>query len=195
MLRVSLDVDDVVANIDPVIIKYLNLIRGKVDWDRSRWEFSGGITKEIYMEIYKLVWHVHNDEIKSNVRKEKLRKFVKDFKVDLVTARADSDIPPLKEWLNRNFGELDINIINVKSVSEKLNLDYDIYIDDSPQAYDPNKNALFFIINKPWNERMILGGNAIKVNGLEEAIDFLENNKAILESGKIVNYIKKLYKY
>lgn len=176
-MRISLDVDDVLADTKSVLIKYITLIRGKCDWDFNQWEFKeGGISREAFLEIYKLVWHVHNNEIKATINSDEIKEIMKNNDITLVTARDKDDIPPLKRWLKHNFAGIDFKVINTRGIKEKLELDFDIYIDDSPVLLQYKKDhRKLIIVEQPWNKNIRESETVIKVKNLREAIYFLNN--------------------
>ena len=94
--------------------------------------------------------------------------------VDIVTAREISTDPFVKNWLKQH----DITYHNYVSVIDgpmKANLDYDIFIDDSPlnaiKFLERKKNV--FLYSQPWNQN-ISNPNIQRISTLSEAVEKLK---------------------
>jgi len=66
------------------------------------------------------------------------------------------------------------NLIIVDSDKEKLDLDYDIYIDDGPKLANimgkyPNK--ILILLDQPWNKTIQISKNIKRVNNWKEIYD------------------------
>ena len=91
--------------------------------------------------------------------------------MDIVTARERSTDSFVKNWLNHHNITYD-NYVSVIDGPMKSNLDYDIFIDDSPLntvAFLKN-NKKVILYSQPWNQH-ISENQIYRVSNLLEAIE------------------------
>ncbi len=94
--------------------------------------------------------------------------------IDIVTGRSQITIPYVKAWLN-NQGIKYKNFIQVPKYSLKSNLNYDLFIDDSPHnVLSIAKNSKYSILyDQPWNHNIINNSTIFRVKNLNEAIEVI----------------------
>ena len=96
--------------------------------------------------------------------------------VDIVTARERSTDSFVKNWLNHHNISYD-NYVSVIDGPMKANLDYDVFIDDSPlNALNIiQHNKKIFLYSQPWNKNILEKG-IYKISNLSEAVEKLKMN-------------------
>lgn len=172
MIKVALDFDNVLADTMSAWIKIYNKKYSKVieKSDIIKWKFWSllKIQREEAYEIFGLVWanweELHPTEENIGLKIDKLNA---SCELDIVTS-AQGDV---KDWLKLN----DVKYNNLIYTSEKAKLDYDIFIDDSPdEALKISKNErLCFLYDQPWNSN-IRGRKIARVRNLVEATELVK---------------------
>jgi len=121
-----------------------------------------------------------------------MRKLRSKFIVDIVTAREEGDRDLLVRRLHKSRimegVQYDaLHIVDRHDFTAKIDMDYDIYIDDSPNLADgirEYKDKLIILYNQPWNKHIKEEGNIIRAKNWREVW------KIILLVNKQVNIIK-----
>jgi hypothetical protein len=178
-MKIALDVDGVLADVIVPWLNYNNTIRPKIsksditDWDF--WKNHEINPYDFYAELSSC-WKNWNsipptEENLSSVTKNLLEL----GQVDIVTARERSTDSFVKNWLDHHNISFD-NYVSVIDGPMKADLDYDVFIDDSPL------NALKFLKNKkqvilytqPWNKH--ISENKIhRISILSEAVEKIKS--------------------
>ena len=96
--------------------------------------------------------------------------------MDIVTAREKSTNSFVKSWLNHHDISYD-NYVSVIDGPMKADLDYDVFIDDSPlnavKFLDNNKKVILY--SQPWNQHV--SENKIhRISNLSEAITKIKSS-------------------
>jgi len=178
-MKIALDVDGVLADVITSWLNYNNSIRPKIsknditDWDF--WKKHQINQYDFYTELNSC-WQ---NWTSIPTTEENLSSVIKNLldigQVDIVTARERSTDSFVKNWLNHHHICFD-NYVCVIDGPMKADLDYDIFIDDSPL------NALKFLENKktiilysqPWNQH--ISENKIhRISILSEAIEKIKS--------------------
>lgn len=174
-MKIALDVDGVLADVIVPWLNFSNKIRPKIsknditDWDF--WKKHQINQYDFYTELSSC-WKNWNSipptqESLSSVTKNLL----KLGQVDIVTARERSTDSFVKNWLNHHKIFFD-NYVSVIDGPMKADLDYDIFIDDSPlntKKFLKNKKTVI-LYSQPWNQH--ISDNKIhRISILEEAIE------------------------
>ncbi len=155
-LRIGLDVDGVLADVIQSWLSYNNKIRSTIlKSEISEWDFwkKFQINKFDFYKELSICWSswenipaTENDISLGTAELSKLGT------VDIVTAREESTHVHVKNWL-RSKNIAYNNYVGVSEGIEKTNLDYDIFIDDSPinakSMLDGDKSVLLY--TQPWN--------------------------------------------
>jgi len=173
-MKIALDVDGVLADVIQSWLNYNNSIRQEIskqeisDWDF--WKKFKINRYDFYAELsscWKNWMSVPPTETNLSLTTKNLSKL---GQVDIVTARERSTDSFVKNWLNH----YDISYNNYVSVIDgpmKADLDYDVFIDDSPlnalKIIQQKKKIILY--SQPWNQH-ILDDQIHRVSNLSEAI-------------------------
>ncbi len=177
--RVAVDIDFTIADVSRPMLEMHNAINATnykredvTDWDWA----SVNMTLDQFYDFYVKAWVDRYHSIGLIVDPRLLREAERYYSLDLVTSRAghpmsEKTIDPLKKWL-RHHGLSDIKLVISKLNEEKSELDYDIYIDDSPnlaRKISEDKRKMMFVVDA--HNRSIRGTeNVIKVRDVNEAL-------------------------
>lgn len=133
-MKIALDVDGVLADVIVSWLDYNNTVRNQIskheitDWDF--WKKHEINQYDFYAELSNCWKNWHNIPPTENNLADFTKKLSK-IGVDIVTARERSTDTFVKNWLNHHDIEFD-NYVSVISGPMKADLDYDVFIDDSP---------------------------------------------------------------
>jgi len=177
-LKIALDVDGVLADVIESWLIYNNKIRPIISKDDiTNWDFwkKFKINRYDFYEELTSCWKnwnsIHPTEDNLSIVTQNLSNF---GQVDIVTARELSTDSFVKNWLKLH----DITYQNYVSVIDgpmKADLDYDVFIDDSPlntiKFLKRKKNV--FLYSQPWN-RHISDQNIQRISTLSEAVEKLK---------------------
>ena len=174
-MKIALDVDGVLADVILSWLNYSNMIRPKIsknditDWDF--WKNHRINQYDFYTELNSC-WKNWNsipptEENLSSVTK----KLLEIAQIDIVTARERSTDSFVKKWLNHHNISFD-NYVYVVDGPMKADLDYDVFIDDSPlnalKFLKNNKKVILY--SQPWNQH-ISTNKISRISVLSEAIE------------------------
>jgi 5'(3')-deoxyribonucleotidase len=177
-LKIALDVDGVLADVIQSWLIYSNSIRTSISKDEiTNWDFwkKFKINRYDFYEELSACWKNWNTipptEDNLSVITENLSNI---GQVDIVTARELSTDSFVKSWLSQH----DITYQNYVSVIDgpmKADLDYDVFIDDSPlntiKFLERKKNV--FLYSQPWNQN-ISNSHIQRISTLSEAVEKLK---------------------
>lgn len=178
--RISLDVDDTIANIMSPLLMLHNSINSS-DYEASDvtdWSWRGvNLTTEQFYELYNKVWMNFTERIDCIVDKKLLLRLAKHYEIDLVTSRGnvpklEETVKPLKKWLARH-GISKFRLVISSEYSPKDTLGYDIYIDDSPllaERIANDKKKILLLIDSPYNKHIKEASNIKRVSDVNEAL-------------------------
>jgi len=174
-MKIALDVDGVLADVIKSWLNYSNTIRTKISkHEITDWEFwkKFQINRfDFYAEL-SFCWK-NWDSIPPT--EENLSTITKNLsnlgQVDIVTAREKSTDSFVKNWLiyhNISYN----NYVSVIDGPMKADLDYDIFIDDSPHnaAKFLKHNKKVILYSQPWNE-YVSDDRIHRITNLSEAED------------------------
>jgi len=179
-MKIALDVDGVLADVIKSWLDYSNTIRPKIskhditDWDF--WEKFKINRYDFYAELNSC-WKNWNsipptEENLSSVTKN----LSKLGQVDIVTARERSTDSFVKNWLDHYNISYD-NYVSVIDGPMKADLDYDVFIDDSPlnalKIIQNDKKVILY--SQPWNKH-ISEHRIHRVSNLSEAVEKIKLN-------------------
>ena len=179
-MKIALDVDGVLADVIVSWINYSNSIRPHISKNQvTDWEFWKKFDInpfDFYSELSSCWKNWKSIPTTEKNLSDITKNLLKLGEVDIVTARERSTDSFVKNWLNHH----DISYHNYVSVIDgpmKADLDYDIFIDDSPL------NAIKFIQNhkkvilysQPWNQH-ISNHELFRISNLSEAIEIIKSN-------------------
>jgi 5'(3')-deoxyribonucleotidase len=178
-LKIALDVDGVLADVIDSWLNYNNQIRPFISKEEiSSWDFWKKFKINRY-DFYKeltLCWKNWNTLPPTESNLDQITQNLSEFgQVDIVTARELSTDNFVKDWLEFH-GIVYDKYVSVIDGTMKANLDYDLFIDDSPlnaeKFSEQNKN--FLLYSQPWN-RHISSLNGIRIYSLIDAVNQLNS--------------------
>jgi len=158
-LKIALDVDGVLADVIQSWLIYNNKIRNNISKDEiTNWDFwkKFKINRYDFYEELSTCWQNWNTIPPTEENLSEITKNLSNIgQVDIVTARELSTDSFVKNWLKHH----DITYHNYVSVIDgpiKADLDYDVFIDDSPlnaiKFLERKKNVLLY--SQPWNQNI-----------------------------------------
>jgi uncharacterized HAD superfamily protein len=158
-MRIAVDLDGVLADTMVTVCDILNRHRPTplsvasfLQW--RAWE-TAGITKDEFFRTLDEAWFSWETipPTKENLGAEvgKLSEF---GVVDIVTGRSPVTVPYANSWLEKHQIPFDYFVRTKNSTTAKLNLDYDIYVDDSAElmallASRLQGSGILYL--RPWN--------------------------------------------
>jgi hypothetical protein len=174
-MKIALDVDGVLADVIQSWLNYNNSIRQEISKQEiSEWDFwkKFKINRyDFYAELsscWKNWMSVPPTETNLSLTTKNLSKI---GQVDIVTARERSTDSFVKNWLSYHAISYD-NYVSVIDGPMKADLDYDVFIDDSPlnalKIIQQKKKIILY--SQPWNQH-ILEDQIHRVSNLSEAIE------------------------
>lgn len=149
-MKVSLDIEGTLADIHMPVIELLEERKGTSLSEIERWNLKGhDLSLDEFLETAKGVWEERWEEVPPTEPslKNKISKLDSDHEVDLVTSRKNS-VEEMKKWVQSH----EVPYSDFISIGEKYELDYDVWIDDSPllaRKIDP-----VILYDEPWNQRV-----------------------------------------
>ena len=174
-MKIALDVDGVLADVIQSWLNYNNSIRQEISKQEiSEWDFwkKFKINRYDFYTELSSCWEnwmsVPPTETNLSLTTKNLSKI---GQVDIVTARERSTDSFVKNWLNHYDISYD-NYVSVIDGPMKADLDYDVFIDDSPlnalKIIQQKKKIILY--SQPWNQH-ILEDQISRISNLSEAIE------------------------
>jgi len=174
-MKIALDVDGVLADVIESWLNHSNTIRPTISkHEITDWEFWKKFKIDrfdFYAEL-SLCWKNWVSIPPTEKDLSSITKLLSNMgQVDIVTARERSTDSFVKSWLNHHDVSYN-NYISVIDGPMKADLDYDVFIDDSPlNAEKFLKNSKKIILySQPWNQH-ISDTSIHRVSNLSEAIE------------------------
>jgi hypothetical protein len=174
-MKIALDVDGVLADVIKSWLNYSNTIRPKIskneitDWDF--WKKFEINRYDFYAELSSC-WKNWNSIPTTEENLSSVTKNLSNIgQVDIVTARERSTDSFVKNWLEYYDVSYD-NYVSVIDGPMKADLDYDVFIDDSPlnasNFLKQNKNVILY--SQPWN-RNVSDNRIHRISNLSEVVE------------------------
>jgi 5'(3')-deoxyribonucleotidase len=158
-LRIAVDLDGVLANTIIPLCKSVNM-RHSTHWEASSfvqwkaWE-TAHITKEEFFRTLDEAWFdwstIPPTEEDIAEKLSRLREF---GKVDLVTGRSPETVASARFWLTEQGIGFN-SFVRTSSGMDKAKLNYDIFIDDSPDLMSlltSSRDRHGILYTQPWNK-------------------------------------------
>ena len=176
-MKIALDVDGVLADVIESWLVFSNKKRSRmIKEDIRSWDFWREFQINQF-DFYTELSQCWKNWISIPPTEENLSSVSKDLsnfgQVDIVTAREKSTDTFVKNWLKHNNIVYD-NYVSVIDGPMKANLDYDVFIDDSPlnaMKFLKNRKNIF-LYSQPWNKH-IDDKNITRISKLHEVIEKL----------------------
>ncbi|MEJ2248542.1 MAG: hypothetical protein P8Y70_10810 [Candidatus Lokiarchaeota archaeon] len=191
-MRVAIDVDGVLLDL---MVEYCEIFNKKYNTSYSKedvahWEFfrDWNISEEAAYEIFHKIYEnsqkvpfIDNDALKV------LNSLYQNHYIDIVSARTFKFKRELRKALEshkvyRNVHYRNLILVSNKPYDIKLNLDYDIYVDDNPNLVNPItqfSKKFLLLYDQPWNQNAKNSKNVIRIKNWKE----IETTFKQLENG------------
>jgi 5'(3')-deoxyribonucleotidase len=178
-LKIAVDVDSVLADVIVIWLKlFLKNYNKKIEKkDVNTWNFWKKLKIEkrdfefLFTETWKEWIEIPPTENNISLGVENLSKI---GTVDIVTGRTKNTINYVKSWLKLHSVRY-TNFVYVPITVIKSELDYDVFIDDSPaiisRAARDNKYAIVY--DQPWNKNLVLYPKILRVQNLLQAEEII----------------------
>ena len=158
MQRIAVDLDGVLANTMESCCKIINSRHSThftvPSFDRWKaWE-TANISKDEFFRALDEAWFDWQTIPPTEEElAEKVGRLLHFSTVDIVTGRSPETVTPAKAWLEKQ-GIKFKTFVRTDSGIDKVGLNYDVFIDDSPEvisalASKPNGHAVLY--TQPWN--------------------------------------------
>ena len=179
-MKIALDVDGVLADVIMSWLNYSNSIRPEIAKHQiTSWEFWNEFEIDRY-DFYTELSSCWKNWMTIPTTEKNLSSITKSLtdigQVDIVTARERSTDSFVKSWLDHHNIEYD-NYVSVIDGPMKADLDYDVFIDDSPlnaeQFLKNNKKVILY--SQPWNQH-VPENKIHRVSNLLDAIEKIKYN-------------------
>ncbi|MCF8884196.1 MAG: hypothetical protein QXE67_02175 [Nitrososphaerota archaeon] len=175
-MRIAIDLDGVLANSMKVWLKIWYEKTGQIIeyQEVNEWFFwrKLGMDSRRFMQILNEAWsrwlEIPPMEESLNLKTRQLKTL---GRLDIVTARPRKTERYVYKWLSLHKIVYD-KYVWVKRGEDKVKLDYDVFIDDSPTILadlDPARRSLILIYDQPWNRNINEGDHVKRVKNLDEA--------------------------
>jgi uncharacterized HAD superfamily protein len=159
-MRIAVDLDGVLADTIVSASKILNIRLGRaftpesfVEW--KAWK-TAGVTRDEFFGSLDEAWFAWESipptEENLDIKVGKLADF---GMVDIVTGRSAATVPQANSWLKRYRIPFDSFVRTINNSKAKLTLNYDLYIDDSPELMALVASQLHsfgILYTQPWNK-------------------------------------------
>jgi len=177
MLKLALDFDSVLSD---TMVNWVQKFNKRKDTSLTKndvisWTFWNDfdISIDEAFDIFAEVWSDWKNlpPTEHNLQ-DKVMKLTKICSIDVVTAVQKNYLQYIKKWLN-DKGIIYENFVS--SDSTKANLDYDVFIDDSPSIAQKSSQIgkICLLYDQPWN-RKVTGKNIIRIKNLNDAYEFIK---------------------
>ena len=178
-MKIALDVDGVLADVIESWLNYSNSIRPKISkHDITAWDFwkKFEINQYDFYSELSSCWKNWNSIPPTEENLSFITKELSNFgQVDIVTARERSTDSFVKSWLDHHDISYD-HYVSVIDGPMKADLDYDLFIDDSPLNAEKflKRDKKIILYSQPWNQHV--SENQIhRISNLSEAIKKISN--------------------
>ena len=177
-MKIALDVDGVLADVIESWLIFSNKKRPRILRENVKnWDFWKEFEINRF-DFYKELTSCWKNWISIPPTEQNLSSTSKTLsnlgQVDIVTARERSTDSFVKNWL-KFHGIVYENYVSVIDGPMKADLDYDVFIDDSPlnaiKFLKNNKNV--FLYTQPWNQH-IKNKNIKRISKLSEVVEKLQ---------------------
>ena len=159
--HVAVDLDGVLADTMAACCKIINRehsthfeVSSFVDWEA--WKIAN-ITKDEFFRSLDDAWLAWHEIPPTEERlAEKVGKLSEFSMVDVVTGRSSKTVASAKSWLKEQGIRFN-SFVRTNSGMDKVKLDYDVYIDDSPELMSSlslMSDCYGVLYTQPWNSKL-----------------------------------------
>ncbi len=180
-MKIALDVDGVLADVMESWLNYNNKLRSPISKEEiASWDFwkKFNINRYDFYKELAICWKNWKTLPPMESNLSQITKKLSEYgQVDIVTARELSTDNFVRNWLDLH-GVVYENYVSVIDGTMKADLDYDLFIDDSPLNAEKflEKKKFFFLYSQPWN-RHISNFNVNRIFSLLDAVNQLDSKK------------------
>ncbi len=181
-MKIALDVDGVLADVIVSWIEHNNKFRTEIlkheitDWDF--WKKFNINQYDFYAELSRC-WENWPSIPPTETKLSDFTKSISEIgQVDIVTARERSTDFFVKDWLRHHEISYE-NYVSVASGPMKADLNYDVFIDDSPlnTVKILQNQKRIFLYDQPWNQD-IADERIHRISSLSQAIEQLNQEQS-----------------
>ena len=181
-LRISLDIDDVLAQTVVDVLGILDAKTGKKvlkeninGWNLDHVVDGTGISVK---DLFGWVWsHEYWNDIQpeANNITELVNELSQIADVSIVTSASPAQVEGKAKWLEKH--KIEVPLVIIPYGKTKEDMPFDIFIDDRPETIEGAvaKGKLGILYNQPWNSVVKEGPHLIRVNTLREAVDVVRS--------------------
>lgn len=180
-MKIAIDIDGVLLDLMATFCDIFNQ-RYNTNYKKKdviNWEFfkDWSISEE---EAYEIFYKIYEDSSSVPFIDENAPSILKSLNnfhhIDLVSARTSKYRHQLIKKLNahgirKGVQYTNLILVNHKPYDKKLDLKYDIYVDDNPNLVEPvqkMKGRFLLLYDQPWNQYCICEENIIRVYNWKE---------------------------
>jgi 5'(3')-deoxyribonucleotidase len=181
MFKIALDVDSVLADVIVVWLDIFGDLYGQylTKHEVNTWDFWKGLnlTYDQFSYIFTKTWSQWKRiPPTENGLAEKVRELQTIGEVDIVTGRSLETVPNVKKWLeHEGIGYTEFVLVPPRSL--KSELEYNVFIDDSPYnvvgAATSNRYSILY--DQPWNQDVKHHPNIFRANDLSTSISIIRS--------------------
>jgi 5'(3')-deoxyribonucleotidase len=159
--RVAVDLDGVLANTMAACCRIINArhlthfeVASFVHWEA--WQIANISRDEFFRSLDDAWFHWRTIPPTEEQLAEKVGKLLEFSKVDIVTSRSPETVASARAWLKAERIRFN-SFIRTNSGMDKADLDYDVFVDDSPElmsalALKPDSYGILY--TQPWNKEL-----------------------------------------
>jgi len=192
-MKIALDVDGVLLDTMKCFCEIYNFVRhdNKTKNDITRFGFNEdwGMSEAEFWAVFEFCNIYDLKSIDNNAHKY-IKKLAKKHEIDIVTARKKTERNGVKRALTRLGLKQGVHynkiVLTLKEgIESKIELDYEIYIDDNPNLakdiikkpyYEPKDYKQMLLWQQPWNWRIESGNGVQRVRGWKDIMKWFKNN-------------------
>jgi len=173
--RIAVDLDGVLADTMEACCKIINTkyaTHFKVS-SFNRWKAweTAGISKDEFFHILDQAWFEWRSIPPTEEKLAgKVGRLLEFGEVDIVTGRSPETVPSAKCWLETQKIRFN-TFIRTNSGIQKASLNYDVFIDDSPEimlALSSKPDGYGILYTQPWNKEMGEMNKILRANSWDQ---------------------------
>lgn len=183
-MKIAIDIDGVLLDLMITFCEIFNK-RHKTNFqkkDVTNWEFfmDWNISEK---EVFELFFYIYENSMLVPFIDEKASKYMKKlnkkYEVFVVSARNSQYRGQIIEKLHfhkvrKGIEFIELILVDHKPYDLKLNLNYNIYVDDNPNLVEPIKKIkekYLLLYDQPWNQKCICEKNVFRIRNWKEVYD------------------------
>ncbi len=182
MLRIAVDLDGTLADTMTPWCELCNkeygtrlTVNDLTDW--GAWRVAGISRDEFFQLLDKAWFEWERIPPVEEALGKKVSAVAKLGMVDVVTGRSIRTVPSAKNWLKRHSIPYR-RFVRVGSMEDKIPLDYDVFVDDSPMIFEPvtiRPGRYVIAYSRPWNAGIPTLKRVLRVSSWTEIPSLLQS--------------------